>query len=294
MPRIVIIGASISGHTVAVNLREQDKDSAITLITEEAYTLYDRRRLTDLLAGNIKESDIFLGGEDAYRNDNIEFIKDAQVYAVNPNKKAVSLKGRDRIEYDFLVIASGKRQITPDIPGAKKPGVFTFGSLSELKAFSNWLITEQVCIVGHNADALNLSRAVVTKYKVEVKLISDTNFDPVMLLPEIEIINNKPQELIGEGQTQAVKLDSGKIIAASAVIFMDDLVGNTDFLKDSGIESKGDCIVVDEFMRTNLNGVYACGTVAVNHQEEGKAKAWDDCISEGKVLAGIIMKTMRG
>jgi NAD(P)H-nitrite reductase large subunit len=283
MSRIVIIGASISGHTAAVKLREIDKGSSITLLTEESYPLYDRRRFFDFLTGSIEEKDIFLSNEDFYQRHNINFLKDKKVISLNTEKRTVYFKEKDSIEYDYLIIASGRKPTLPEMPGAKKPGVFTLYLLDDYKEFLKYIISESVCVVGSNQIALSLARAIVSRYKIEVKLICSENLGETDS-EGIEILNIPLQEIIGEGSAQAIKLKSGKVIGVSCVIFMDEFKGNIDFLRNTDIEIYEDSIRVNDKMQTNIEGIFASGAVATSKDTIIRLKSWDEAVNDSLCL----------
>lgn len=294
MVRIVIIGASIAGHTAAVNLREQDKDSSITLLSQESHPLYDRRKLPSFLSGAIKEEDILLTSEDFLQKIQINFLKERKVISVNTAKRIIYFKEKGNIEYDFLVIASGRRPVLPEIPGAKKNGVFLLYTLDDYKDFANRIIREPVCLVGSCPEAVEIARAIVLKFKVEVKLISRVRIDASLLPQEIEVINAPLVQIIGESQAQAIKLEDGKAIGVSAVVFADDFRSNIDFLKNTGIEIDKDAVLVDETMRTSQERVFACGIAARRRGSAQGVKVWEDAISDSLCLADNIIKQMKG
>ncbi len=287
MARVVIIGASIAGHSVAVSLREKNSQCFITLITEEPYPLCDRRRLVDYLRGSLAEKDILLSSEDFYREKNIVFLKEKEAIALNPEKRKISLKNSESLEYDFLVICSGKSFILPTTPGIKKSGVFRLYSWADFKDFFANLISEPVCLAGSNDWVINIAKIIASKQK-EVKLISRNSLQSTEsglagntnLSPKIEIINSEIVEIIGEGEVQAIRLKEGKIIGTSIIAFMEEYKSNIDFLKDTGIELSWDAISVDEQMRTNLKNIYACGAVCASKGEGLKIKPWDKVINE--------------
>ncbi len=291
MLRIAIIGASIAGHTVAVSLREKNKNCSLTLITEEPHPLYDRRRLSEYLAGRIEEKDIFLYSEEAYKQNEITFIKENKVIGINTHKGLIYSKDRSNIEYDFLVICSGRSFSLPEIPGIRKSGVFRLYSFADFKGFFTHLISEPVCLVGSNEFAFNLACAIAAKNK-EVKLISQINFKHSPPSPKIEIIESQLMEIIGESGAQAVRFKEGKIIGTSLVAFMDGLKSNIEFLKNTDIEVHNDLICVDEGMRTNLNNVFACGSVCSRRDEAPTLKSWDDIIGEGRCLASNLTQML--
>ena len=258
---VVIIGASVSGHNIALRLREKNKDCKITLISEEGYPAYDHLKLADFISSLIAEKDIFLCSEDDYSKLGISFIKNKKVGSLNIHKKLLYFKDKGSINYDILVIASGRSPAIPEIPGAKKEGVYRLYTLNDAKEFILRYIAHPVCIVGSNSFALKMAEAVSEKYGVEVKLLSCTAFDPSVIPQNTEIINDSIVEIIGEGETQAIKLKSGKALGVCAVLFMDNYKSNIEFLKGTDIRTKDDFVLVDGWMRTNQENIFACGSV---------------------------------
>jgi NAD(P)H-nitrite reductase large subunit len=266
MKKIVIIGASVAGHSTAVNLRERDQGSSLTLISDEPYRFYDRRRLADFLAGRVLEEELYLCGEGFYIEHNINFLKEKKVTAINPKKKTVSFKDKETLGYDFLIIASGRKVSLPDIPGIRKEGVVTLGALKDFKDFKDFssrLILDTVCVASSDERALAIAGVISDKYKVEV-------------------INGQPLEIIGEGQVQAVKLKEGKVIGVSAVIFVDGFESSIDFLKGIAINMENDFIVINEQMRTNIENIFACGAVCGRF-------SWDEAVRDSAIIAENIV-----
>ena len=292
MANVLIIGASVAGHNAAQKLRERDKEIQITLVSQEKYPFYDKRKLPDLLAGSIKENEIFMADEDFYRRNNITFLKEKEATAVNTQRRTVYFKDKNNLAYDFLVIACGLKPVLPEIPGARKPGSFLFYTLDDLKEFTKWLIIHPVCLVGSDESALGLAGALTLRYKTEVKLISRSSFDPLLIPQDVEVINIGLQEIIGEGEVQAIKLQNGKAIGVCSVIFRDEFESNAGFLKNTDIKTSNGLISVDEQMRTNVDGVFACGSVCARVEGEQKNKNWDEVVNECISVADSIIKRM--
>ncbi|MFA6216584.1 MAG: NAD(P)/FAD-dependent oxidoreductase [Candidatus Omnitrophota bacterium] len=318
MAKIVIVGASCAGHAVATRLREMRQDCQVILVTEEKYPVYDRRRLLDFAAGSIKEKDLFLCANDFYQQRNIDFFKDSKVSSINTNKKTIHFKNRESLEYDFLVICSGRNFLLPEIPGVKKNGVFRLYSLSDSKNFHQYGSGDSVCIVGSGLSAERFALELAAKQKKEVKLISvellhearvtepalaATAHNPDLLVsqeasgqPEasahVERIQSRVIEIIGESSVQAVKLSEGKIICASSVVFMDELKSNIDFLKNADIAIKDDFIEVDAGMRTCLQNVFACGTVCMRQDAARGVKTWEEVIAESKRVVESLIQAL--
>ena len=267
MKRIVIIGASVAGHSTATNLRQSDPDCSITLVTEEPFVFYDRRRLPDFLRGAVKREEIFLSSEDFYSQNHIDFLKEKKVVSLNPKKMTVSFKEKEVLGFDFLVIASGRRILLPDIPGAKKQGVVTLQALKDFQDLSARAFVDTVCVTGVDEASAAISSAIAERYKVEV-------------------VNGEPTEIIGEGEVQAVKLNTGKTIGVSMVIFTGGFKSNIDFLKDTPVNLAQDFIMVDEFLRTNIENIFACGAVC------GRLN-WDDAVRDSTIIADNITQKLK-
>ncbi|MDD4908101.1 MAG: FAD-dependent oxidoreductase [Candidatus Omnitrophota bacterium] len=292
MSNVLIIGASLAGHTVAQKIREKDKEAQITLVSAEKYPFYDKRKLPGLLAGEIKEKDIFLADDDFYRQNNIAFLKEKEATAVNLQRRTAYFKDKNNLEYDFLVIACGVKPVLPDIPGARKPGSFLFYTLDDLKEFTKGIIVHPVCLVSSDEASLILARAITLRHKTEVKLISRAPFDIALIPQDVEVINIGLQEIIGEGEVQAIKLENGKAIGVCSVIFCDEFESNAGFLKSADIKTIDGFVLVDEGMQTSVEGVFACGSVCVRPDGQRQSKAWDEVINESVSVADNIIKRM--
>jgi len=111
----------------------------------------------------------------------------------------------------------------PSIPGAKKKGVVLLSSPEDLKKLDEYLINDTVCIDGPAAVAFNLAREIHEKYKVGVKVVSESKFQGVLPV-DIEAINSPIQEIVGEGRAEAVKFKDGKAVGVCLVLFADKAI----------------------------------------------------------------------
>lgn len=294
MKHVVIIGSSIAGQSAAFNIREQDREIQITLVSEEQYPLYDRRLLPDYLAGRIEEETLFLCTQDFYRQKNIAFITQARVSAVYPDKKTVAVRKGETVRYDALVIASGVRPALPEIRGARKPGVDVLWNLTDARAVRARIFTEPICVVGADTFSFETARALAERFRQEVKLVSGSRPRVTVDDRPVEIIPVPLDEIIGEGQVQAIRLSGGKVIGVGAVLFISSS-GSVDFLRNTSLASGDTVVRVDGTGRTNIPGIYACGTVAsCGDEPEPSEKSGEQCAHEGRLIASCLLSEMEG
>jgi len=55
MKNYLIVGNGVAGTTAAKNIRKQDKEGKITIVTDEDFPFYWRIRLNEYLAGDLTE-----------------------------------------------------------------------------------------------------------------------------------------------------------------------------------------------------------------------------------------------
>lgn len=287
MPRIVIIGNSAAGFSCCDTLLKSSLGLEITVISQEEYPAYKKNLLIAYLAGNIKEEELYLCPLDYYERNKVNFLKDAKVTKLDIKKNIVTLKDNTKINYDYLVIASGQKANVADIPGQSKEGVFAFDDLTGAKKIKQRLmIANTVCIAGDAYLSLCLWQAIAKTDK-EIKIIASPKPESFTQTEKAEWIDNlEIKELIGDGaELMALKLSNGKVIEAPLVIYLGNYTVSTNFLKDTEIKANRGYIITDEFMRTNFENILACGSV---RQE----KTWEEAVREGALTATSIINIL--
>ena len=275
--KIVIIGNSAAAVGAAESIRERDKSAGISMVCEESFPAYERPKMLGVLDGRLKELQLIWRSPDFYKNLGIALFLETKVEGVSTHRKRLSLKGRDPLEFDELIIASGRKEILPPLKGIQKEGVVAVNSLADVKFVQeNLPIAHTVLIVGAGPVALELARIIAAK-KTEVKFFG-TLAEPVEGVQEVR--DNPIIEILGEADVRAVRLANHKVVGATLVIFSGASGPNTDFLKDTDIHLD-DGIVVDEAMRTHVPFVYAAGDVCRRGQEGG-ARGWEAAYASGR------------
>lgn len=289
MPKITIIGNSAAGDSCLKELLNKNNNE-ISVVSAEDAPPYRRDLLIDYIAGRMEEKQLFLCAEDFYEKNKISFYKNNPVTRIDTKKKRTVLKDNTKIDYDYLVVACGQKAELPDIPGKAKDGVFALYSLEDAKEIKQRLsISQHTCLSGDVKLCLALAEVLRAKER-EVKIISTPVPEGFTATEKSEWIEGlKVQEIIGEGaELKALKLENGKALAASLIVFCGNFRPATDFLKDSGIELKDGYIVTGSDMRANQESVFACGSVNAREGNILQWKAWADSAQEGLLAAQSI------
>lgn len=294
MAKIVIIGNSSAGFSCCDTLLKNSASCEITVISQEEYPAYKKNLLIDYLEGSIKEEELFLCENYFYEKNKIDFLKGAKVIRIDTKKRAVGLKDNRKINFDYLVIASGQKVNIPDIPGKGKDGVFAVYDLEGIKKIKERLmIAHTLAIIGEAKLALKLGE-VIAKRDKEIKIISSSRPESFMPNEKIEWIDNFGlAEFIGEGaELKAMKLNNGKAVGISLALFIGNYLPSTEFLKETEIKTHQDYILADDAMATNMENIFACGSVCKNANFLEIEKTWDEAAGEGALAAQNIIKLL--
>lgn len=300
----VIVGNGIAALSAAESIRKNDKESKITMISNEPYNTYFRVKLSHILGHEYELEKLYVKPESWYERSNIDIMLKCSVKAVDVAKKTVYLNSGDDIKYDKLIIASGSHSFVPPVRGRDKKGVYAIRSLDDVNDLNQYIRDKRRGIVigggllgleaawslkqaGYEMNVIEFFPRLLPKQSDEegskiIENIVENSGIKLMLGTEVE-------EITGDA-VDGVILKDGRKVHADFVIFSAGIRPNVDVVKDSDIKiNKG--ILVDEFMRTNADDVFAAGDVA---EYKGKIYGlWTVAMAQGRNagLNAVGMKT---
>ncbi len=292
--RIVIAGGGIAGLNAAKSAREQDPDCSIVILEALNTNTYVRTRLPDYISGTASYKEIFPYDDSWYEKNRIDLKKNTRITGIDVAQKTI-ITDKGNYDYDSLVVALGSSGNIPPIPGAKLENCFpvrTVADADKIRSLSRsgkictiigggllglemaWAIRQLGCDVNviHNSSRLLPKQIDEEGAKLLYKAISDKGINLYM--------NAQVQEIWGDNRAEYVRLDSGAEVKSDFVILSVGVNANTQPLKDSGI-NMGRSVVVDKYMKTNIEGIYAAGDVA---EYNGKSYGiWPIAVEQGKI-----------
>jgi NAD(P)H-nitrite reductase large subunit len=304
MKHIAIVGNSAAAISAIEAIRSRDRDSKISVISDEEYPAYCRCLISSLVAGDISEAKIGLRGADFYQQNKVDLVLGKKVVRLDPKKRCITLEDSTKIDFDLSLIASGAKPKIPDIKGITKKGVSgfrTFNDAKEIIAIANF--AHAACILGGGLIGLKAAYAL-HKRGLRVKVIVKSKHVLSQMLDEngaslighhleshgLEILRGSDAtELIGNGQVKAAKLDSGKVIESEIVIVGKGVDPNIALVKGTYIATNFG-ILTNEYLETNARGIYAAGDVAECFDLVRGAPyinaLWPNAVEQGRV-AGL-------
>lgn len=287
----LIIGNGIAGLKAAENIRKNDQDGSIIIISKECEHTYWRTRLSELISEDFDNKDIYVKKDEWYDENNIKEVLETEVTRLDLENKKAILEDGEEISYKKALIATGSHPFVPPIKNIDSNGVFAIRDVSDLKHFKDYIKDhKRVVVIGGGLLGLEAAYSI-RKTACEVLVIE--TFDYILgkqldneLSKKLESeLNeagiktstgkNATEILEKDGSVCGVKLEDGEEIEAGTVLIQTGVRNNLDLAKNSGLEvDKG--IKVDENLKTSDDAVFAAG----------------DCVQLGEATIGLWTASM--
>lgn len=194
-------------------------------------------------------------------------IKQAQNLGINVKKEEVfNIKKENEIFYietesneykaKSVIIATGNKKLRPNIKGIEE---FEGRGISYCAICDGFFYrNKNVVVIGNGKFALN--EADELKNIVNSVTIL-TNGEEIYSNKNYEVNMKKIKEIQGENKVSNIEFEDGTTLPVDGVFIAIGEAGGADFAKKLGVMLKADSIVVDENMKTNVDGLYSCGNV---------------------------------
>jgi nitrite reductase (NADH) large subunit len=296
--KYLIIGNGIAGLAAAREIRSNDKDGSLVMVSSESALTYYRVKLTEYLAKDFTDEELLVSKESWYKEKNIEVLLSKIVERIDTENNKVRLDDGQEIEYEKLLIATGSRPFIPPINGKFKEGVFALRTLKDLHYIKDYLKScDDVAVIGGGLLGLEAAWSL----KELGKKVSIIEFAEYLLPRQLDkeisnkleqklsklgfkvYLSSQAEEILGENESDGIKLNGDRKINTDAILISSGVRPTLDLVRDTKIEyDKG--IKVDNHMKTNLDNVYAAGDVV---EIDGMILGlWTAGNEQGKVVGG--------
>ncbi|QGX96154.1 NAD(P)/FAD-dependent oxidoreductase [Haloplanus rallus] len=301
----VIIGDGIAGSSAAETLREGAPDAEITVITDEGEALYNRILIKEFAKGKLPEMPVSIHEPSWYEERDIDLRLNTLVTNVDPEGHRLRTHEGERIEYDKLLVATGGTPAQLPVENSDAEGVHHFWTFQDARAIREHVErAETGIVVGAGLLGIDLA-AICGEQDVDAHYLmrGDCWWRYALSTEGAEILHEAMRErgvepVFGSSVDRFETDDDGHVTAAidpNGDRYEGDFVGiaigldfNTEILQGTGVECD-DGILVDEYMRTNVDDIYAAGDITRYHDtilgERAQNGSWDSAKSQGTVAA---------
>lgn len=305
----VILGNGVAGIACARHLRKRS-DARITVVSGETEHFFSRTALMYIYMGHMRYADTKPYEDWFWAKNRIELVQ-AWVERVDVAAKALVTADGRRIGYDKLVLATGSKPNRFGWPGQDLPGVqglYSYQDLEELERNTAQKVDRAV-IVGGGLIGIELAEMLHSRHIPVTLLVREPSYwSNVLPAGESALVTRHIQnhgfdlrlnteleriEAGPDGRAAAVHTTDGERIACQVVGLTAGVSPNIGFLEGSGIAcDRG--ILVNRYLETNVEGVFAAGDCAQFHEPPPGRKPIEQIWYTGREQGLTLAATLAG
>lgn len=294
--KYVVLGASAAGINGVRELRKQDKDSEIILISKDQ-AIYSRCILHHYLSGHRSMEQLRFVEPDFEELYRVNWIKGAACLAVKPEEKQVILDNGDAVSYDKLLIATGSHTFIPPVKNLEEAeNVIGFRNIDDIEVLKKVAKSaKNIIVMGAGLIGMDCATGFL-ELGVKVTMVEMADW---LLVKQLDkraaeayqeaFAQRGIKQYYGVG-VQEVALDEknriaeviltdGSTLPCDYLVVTAGVRSNVEFLKGTGIETSKFGLIYDETGKTSDDHIYGAGDVS------GTSPIWPAAVKEGIVAA---------
>ena len=270
---VVIVGGGASGFAAAETLRREGYQGPVTLLSADESAPYDRPNLSkDYLAGTAQAEWMPLRAPEWYDEARVKLLLGKRVAGIAPGERRVRLDGGDSLEYGALLLATGASPVRIDLPGGDLPHVHYLRTMRDSDSIiENAKRARRAVVVGASFIGLEVAASLTTR-GLSVDVVAPEEIPMQRVLgPElggfVRSLHEQHGVRFNMGQTLtgiaegSVTLKDGSRLEADLVVLGVGVRPNVQLAEEAGLSlDKG--VLVDEYLRTSAEGIWAAGDIA--------------------------------
>jgi NADPH-dependent 2,4-dienoyl-CoA reductase/sulfur reductase-like enzyme len=305
---VILGGGMVAGYAAKQLVELGLPKGELAILSADNAVPYERPPLSkSFLAGKDSEDAIKINPEEFYNQHGIELRLECEISSVDVKGKRLILKNGDEFGFQKLIIATGARPRTLNIPGSKLQNLFYLRTMSDSKIIRSAAEkAKHAVVIGGGFIGMEVA-SVLAQKRIEVAMVlSDDRVFKRLFSPEMSkffetyyaargvrlIKSMAVTELRGDGAVNSAVLRDGQTLQCDLVVAGIGVQPAIEVVANSGLDL-GDGILVNEYLQTSHPDVFAAGDVA-NYQDVLFAKRrrvehWDNAVSQGQYCARSLM-----
>ncbi|MFP5071938.1 NAD(P)/FAD-dependent oxidoreductase [Pseudonocardia nantongensis] len=271
---LLVVGGGPAAHSAAIAYREQGGEGSVLVVSDDDTPPYFRPALTkDHLRGESSEAELLLAPD---RPDGVEIRTGRTVGTLSPAEYRARLDDGTTIDYRQCVLATGATPTQLPVPGAENGLYLRY--LADARTLHERIgPARSVVVVGSGFIGCEAAVSMVRR-GLEVTVCSNERNPQATRLGDA-VGDRLAEWLRAEGvrfrsgaevtgiesttDRQVVHVRDGDPAGADVVLVAAGITPRAGLAAEAGVPVEQDRVVVDEHMRSTVDGVLAAGDVAL-------------------------------
>jgi nitrite reductase (NADH) large subunit len=280
MERIIVVGNGMVGLKFCEKLVARSAEFEIVVYGEEPRPAYDRVHLSSFFASSSAE-DLLLTPSSWYEENKIKLHTGELVTKIDRDEKSIQTHSGKKDHYDILVLATGSSAFVPNIEGVERNGVFVYRTIEDLIQIRAYTAKAKTAtVIGGGLLGLEAAKAMVD-LQLETHVVEfaqrlmprqideDGSAILVSKLKQLGIhihTNKSTSKIEGNGKLEGLTFSDGTSLDTDMLVISAGIRPRDELAKSSGlsVHQRGG-IVVDDFMKTNDENIFAIGEAVVHN-----------------------------
>jgi NADPH-dependent 2,4-dienoyl-CoA reductase/sulfur reductase-like enzyme len=274
---LVIGGGMAAGYAAKEMVKQGMGAGELCILSADTAAPYNRPPLSkEYLIGTQGLEKVFINKDPFYQESGIDLRLEVSVETVDLEARQVRSLAGEMIGFEKLLFATGSSVRRLDMPGGELEGVLYLRTLDNCRRLKEAAAAaKSAVVVGGGFIGTEVAARLadfgpqVTFVYRDSKLLS--NFLPPEMSALYEgryrahdvrlVADGEVTGFVGSGKLEGVKLASGEVIPAHMAVVGVGVTPNVQLAQAAGLEI-GRAILVNEYLETEVEGVFAAGDVA--------------------------------
>ena len=250
---VIIIGAGPAGISASLYVKRAGKNVLVLYNgesnLEKAHKIDNYYGFEDGISGK----DLYENGIKQAKNLEID-VKNEEVLNIKKEEDFTVITSSEEYKSKAVIIATGNKKLKPNIKGIDE---FDGKGISYCAICDGFFYrNKNLVVIGDGKYAISEAEDLKN---IAANVTILTNGKAGLDDCEFEVNNKKIKQICGDTKVRSIEFEDGSKIEVDGIFIALGEAGGADFAKKLGVILKGDSIVTDENMQTNLEGLYSCG-----------------------------------
>lgn len=306
--KYLIVGCSHAGLAALEAIRQVEPESPVTVVSKEAGLPYSPTALPYIFSGLADPERIFLRHADYFEQHRVELITGSAVVSLDSRARSAELDDGRTVFYEKVLLATGARPAVPEIEGLSQAPYLVLRTRNDavrlrdrIKEAGSAIILGAGLIGMHTAENLALAGMKVTVVETQPRVLPgyfDANAAGIIAQVFQDrgvriLLGNPVTYVTSTNNGCAVSLDSGLDLSGDILLVATGVQPVMEYIGDPSLETDR-AVIVDDHMRTSLDGVWAAGDVVQAQNFFGEGSSYlgtlPGAVNQGRVAGGDMVE----